>query len=336
MSFNDPFDDCFDQCGPTVLFLLGNGFDLFHGMATSYSDFENYLDSKNSGFASALISHLDPCLKPDWSNFEDSIGNLDVGSLQEMAFEAVQKSDTDDDYDSGTSDGMDEWLKDELDYIHSLPEELRGWVENIPSAKKKMFSNLNLPYVKFFTFNYTDTLEQIYGIPDPQIWHIHGRASNTDEPLLIGSFNSDRIAKAESQLNLISELDIKMQTCWESVLNYYQETEKDVDANISSNGFKFKDLNFVSLLIIIGFSFGHVDLPYLREIGENAPKIQKVVITYHVDEKNKDWGSQSALRKNQIETILRDNNIRFSSIDFLKTEELPSKLKGYLKDYGSF
>jgi hypothetical protein len=336
MCCSDSYDDFFVELGPKVLFLLGNGFDRFHGMSTSYSDFEDYLDSKNDGFPNALVSHLDPCLKPDWSNFEDAIGDLDVATLQEASFRAVEKSDTDDDYDSGTSDGMDDWLEGELGYIRILPEKLRGWAENIPPAKKKMFHNLNLPYARFFTFNYTDTLEQIYGISDSQIWHVHGRASNTDEPLVIGSFNSGRIVEAENQLNLVPELDSKMQTFWDSVLQYYDETEKDVNANLANNAFQFKDLGSVSLLVIIGFSFGRVDLPYLRQIAETAPKIQKVVITSHANEKSKDPGNEAMLWKQKIDRILQDNDIHFSSIDFLKTEELSSKLKSYLKDYASF
>ena len=58
------------------------------------------------------------------------------------------------------------------------------------------------PYLKdslWLTFNYTHTLEDLYGIDSSLILHIHGDAENYYEKLIIGYGNDEDIAEIASE-----------------------------------------------------------------------------------------------------------------------------------------
>ena len=53
--FKVQFPDLFDE-GPTNnLCIIGNGFDMHHGLDTSFSDFRNFLGNGGTGTCSATI-----------------------------------------------------------------------------------------------------------------------------------------------------------------------------------------------------------------------------------------------------------------------------------------
>ena len=58
------------------------------------------------------------------------------------------------------------------------------WAKSIEISHHKVIS-LN-PNSIFLTFNYTDTLEELYAIPENQILHIHGLTS-IEKPYYCGA-----------------------------------------------------------------------------------------------------------------------------------------------------
>jgi hypothetical protein len=42
------------------------------------------------------------------------------------------------------------------------------------------------PSAVFLNFNYTPSLQRLYGIPDANVFHIHGAAANPTETLILG------------------------------------------------------------------------------------------------------------------------------------------------------
>jgi hypothetical protein len=64
------------------LYIIGNGFDLHHGLLTSYSDFEQYLKVNDV----RLLDNLNKYYflnnsKSLWSHFEENLANLDKEGL---------------------------------------------------------------------------------------------------------------------------------------------------------------------------------------------------------------------------------------------------------------
>lgn len=62
------------------LYIIGNGFDLHHGIASSYRNFENHVKNNNA----KLYSNLRLYFNYDylWSNFEAALAEIDVRSIQ--------------------------------------------------------------------------------------------------------------------------------------------------------------------------------------------------------------------------------------------------------------
>ena len=58
-----------------TLFIIGNGFDLCHGVKSSYYDFANFLKSHGG---KSLKNTLETCLIADdlWGNFEANLAHL--------------------------------------------------------------------------------------------------------------------------------------------------------------------------------------------------------------------------------------------------------------------
>ena len=49
---------------------------------------------------------------------------------------------------------------------------------------------------RFLTFNYTDTLECVYGIDAEKVLHFHGRAASGDE-LIVGHNNPAKMPRGD-------------------------------------------------------------------------------------------------------------------------------------------
>jgi len=108
----------------------------------------------------------------------------------------------------------------------------------------------------FFTFNYTQTLERIYGISESNICHIHGMSKDAkksndvdSEGLIFGhgceSFDTDVTNIVNTALNI---------------------AKKPVNQCIDNNQSFFEKLEGVTNIYSYGFSFGEVDMPYIEKI----------------------------------------------------------------------
>src|SRR5262249_34617436 len=42
------------------------------------------------------------------------------------------------------------------------------------------------PTARYLSFNYTPTLQRLYGVPEPNVLHIHGRSSDADGEMVVG------------------------------------------------------------------------------------------------------------------------------------------------------
>ena len=68
------------------LMVLGNGFDLAHGIASSYSDFYQFWQQENPD--SEVSSSLQASQQSQWQNFEADLASIDlqshVGATEEI------------------------------------------------------------------------------------------------------------------------------------------------------------------------------------------------------------------------------------------------------------
>lgn len=250
------------------LFILGNGFDLGHDMSTRYIDFRNYLRIEESSFLYDFERAYYIGIPELWANLEGELANIQDDVLFESMFQ-----ETDLGLESGNTgivDTLTYHFRSQFNYIENLTEYLKSWIKGINtniedySVKTSSISPNNNDL--FINFNYTTTLEDLYGIAEEQIIHIHG-CVNSYEDLVLGHSNIDRV---KYFTNLCTEMENKFNEqsspIYDALANYCDKTFKDVSLYIDDL-YKF-DYSSVNRINVIGHSLGDVDIPYFSRINE--------------------------------------------------------------------
>lgn len=269
------------------LFIIGNGFDLAHGMKTKYSDFKqflinNYLDGKYIPYSfcdvpqttlmpdgdeqydekdvvKSILKILDETEGVDWNNVESSLGYLQYSHFL-------------DDYDFCDPED-DNYMRDTYYRNQDLSGQLCGalcqinnyfheWIKTIkiaPISKTEFRELINPQNDLFINFNYTSTLQDLYNIKN--VCHIHG---TVNDKIYFGHGESacprDEYEKywfgAESSLECL-HFDLRKNTV--EAFNNHKDFFNDLQMLASNSS-----LNIYSY----GFSFSKVDRYYLIKICE--------------------------------------------------------------------
>lgn len=299
------------------LFIFGNGFDIAHRtdnqLKTKYSDFRKWLISKcnnfikdkyydfelpayetnyrrlesydESEFAEFFVRLIDEACEEDvdWNTFEDALGSLDW-SLVLQNVEDVYDADGDlNYYKSETNHSILAQNCGESNHI--LKDFFKEWILDINSdfsevKRKQIFEMLNFSSNdKFLVFNYTSTLEKLYGIQN--VFHIHGDASKYQE-LIVGhgyeyyeEINNDPLNDEAYQV-------------FEAIFNHYK---KDTHTILDKNRSFFDSLSDIDALYIYGFSFGNVDDYYFEFLFKNY-NFKDLFLYVYEDDKYKEFLSK--------------------------------------------
>lgn len=241
-----------------TLYIIGNGFDLAHGMKTRYADFKQWLIENNRiDVIHELQSAYPARIGNDfllWSDFEIALGQYDIKKVINWSWEDL--------FLTTVSIGGQRFDSPQFFLDAQLNDIINGafsaWAKQIPLAENSVYT---LPEdALYLTFNYTDTLETLYGIPDKQVLHIHGRASTGDKLIVghnrmidSGEYWDDRIELREN--------NERMQRLWNM-----NDLCKPFDKIIESNESFFGQMKDVRDVHIIGHSCGEIDYPYFRKI----------------------------------------------------------------------
>lgn len=286
------------------LIVIGNGFDLAHGLQTKYSDFRDYIWNNDREFYERLTKYI---FEDDlWNDFENALGLFDDGEIKEMSEAAYLNYD--DNYYS-----YDRAISDELEFSTQISEKLLEWIKSIdiltkPVISTKIINNENV----FISFNYTDTLEKVYDILNDNILYIHGKASS-GEKLIMGHHNIFAYAGKEPLVLTYQEMDQWMEykenmSLEESekeyqIQRYFVNTYKDTDEIIAKNKAFFDTLDDVKEIFILGHSLTDIDFSYFQKMQESVSEECVWNITYHSEkDKNnaKDFVEKLGIRDYQI------------------------------------
>ena len=241
-----------------VLYIIGNGFDLWHGLPTSYSDFYAY--------AKHVLDEMEEYFDPGapgcpWADFEKSLGTYDWRMLYEqydytdVASESFKVSET---Y------GLHDELAERADELHSaIQDRFCEWVEEIDVATATPQMQF-APDSRFISFNYTPTLQQVYGIPEKSVLHIHGRSDTG--PLMFGHGLE---IEEEPELDENGDSNRTIFSDAESAAKYpLHAFQKRTAELIRENYDHFESLVGFSRIEVIGHSLADVDLPYFTEVAK--------------------------------------------------------------------
>lgn len=255
------------------LVIIGNGFDLAHGLRSSYHDFGNYIENKHPTFYANLVSAFNND-SGIWGDFERTLP-LCGNELENNGLQMMQERLQEIDYTPTDDEGIKYWLKDQYNFINRLPSVLRNWANSIllQSIHRCYKSSLFEADAKYLTFNYTQTLEYLYCIKNEQVLHIHGSVASLSEPLIMGHGDRRSIEYAQNRVKEAeSEHDIITAAVYDCVLKYLQSSYKNSSSIISKNSAFFDGLDNVDEIEVIGCSLSKADEPYFAAIESKCHK----------------------------------------------------------------
>lgn len=278
-----------------TLYVIGNGFDLMHGVLSSYYRFRDFL-----GKHSELREHLERWnLKEDlWADFEDGLACMDeegmLGTLPEIMTAMGVPEEDDDNFSAADFFAAAEWSVYPLQVIQNeLPKQFRRWINGLHSTSSvKPLASLICKEGRYINFNYTEFVETIYGVKKKNILYIHGDRRNKTQELILGHVYGaednpakDRKRRSASIFNQTS-YDL-YETASKHVVDYYDATTKKSDEIIKKYEDYFEGFADIENIIVIGHSLSYVDYPYFREI---IRKVKRV--TWNIS-----WHSASDLKR---------------------------------------
>ena len=270
----------------SALFIIGNGFDIAHGIPTKYSDFRKFIiaefpdalerrdevvyikdcvDIYVDEFAvEILLSTMDKICGENWSNFEEALAQIDFSNKFPPPVHEVDETDEEDCYkmqyyllymDMLTSAFIkctNLWQESFRVWVKGIEQEIETRKYDTIPALKELFSR---PDTQFFTFNYTKTLQILYGVK--KVIHIHNRSG---QKLIFGHGAKDI---------MYGGLGGDSQICSSFLDDMVMSFKKDTTTPMKKYNKFFKKLKLnssVDKIYSYGFSYSKVDSIYTKEL----------------------------------------------------------------------
>ena len=262
------------------LFIIGNGFDLYHSLPTQYKHFVEYM-KKNfpqeygwlyDSIKRYSLEYWDVIGKENddiiWSDMENVLGS----------FEALELLEEHRDWNSpiGYKGPPSKEIQHLLNFGFNVSQYLNGWleeiephIENIPS-KEWLVNLFKKNEYSILSFNYTMTIEQVYHLP---VFHVHGKKGGK---LIMGHGNGDGgdIIGEDFGINVINQKFIR---------KYFRETYKNPRRIMKKylDYFEEDNLKRVKAVYVLGHSLNYIDMPYIEKICRHMDSKVKWEIAYY-------------------------------------------------------
>lgn len=280
------------------LFILGNGFDIMHALPTRYADFRKYLKRTynikehviyavletfvhNHGELVALDyevadfwfnlfdENID--MGVGWANFEDGLGKLIYPNV--CFIDGLMDRDGESNI-LKTANVNSDISRDIFMIAKAVSKFFSEWIKSVDINAERCsdFADLLSEDDWVFSFNYTETIEKLYG--HNKICHIHGVVG---EELLFGHGGNGgyddkhhKHLESEDYLPLVNEL-------------FKKNTAKALKAHDAF--FKALQRDDISDVYSIGFSYSDVDMIYIQAI---IKCLSGKKVTWHCHDHNGD------------------------------------------------
>lgn len=212
------------------LYIIGNGFDMAHGIKSSCNNFKKYLQSYcGNEYISTLTIPSIYSRRNDTDNIETAkmliklITIAENGSYWSDLENSLEKIDYYRFFEKEVSDEYNKIVAQSLEIsVLKIKYFFEEWIKTLNYSnveKIQSFYNFIDPEEDYFiTFNYTPLLEKIYGVK--KVCHIHGK---TEENIIFGY--------GYGKYPYLTDQDIKM--CLLK-LNYNDQSKRNIIRNIQS------------------------------------------------------------------------------------------------------
>lgn len=238
------------------LYIIGNGFDLMHGLPTQYIKFKEYCNDRIDDYLNYL--KIDMSDDSAWSRFEEVLGYFNGDQYYDDNCdnrEAESWSEA-----AGVADEIAEAAENLVDLVKS---EFYDWVKEINLNNTNQKTHLD-PSALYLNFNYTSTLQIVYKIPNERIEHIHGHV-DAGSDLIFGHGMS---IEEESEIDENGDSNRHPYTDAENAAQIPLYTlKKKVFEIMESKAAFFNSLSQIDKVVVIGHSLNDIDLPYFNEVN---------------------------------------------------------------------
>lgn len=256
------------------LYIIGNGFDLNHGLKTSYHHYRNFLRQKYpfvlNEFNNFQYFTYGGCSEDElWINLKISL----TLNYSDMLSNAIENG-----YPDLNNESDSRWyeiqydLENQTQFISDFTRDcFYDWLSSIDTSM--CFRRLNLnSNALFITFNYTNTLEYVYSINPNRILHIHG-AWISYEPLMTSSIQFGSIENnpqnaekdMESQYSGDDFYNVSIRPGVDEIVGFCSASAKNIKQNYTIMS-EFISSYQIDEIIIMGHSFLGIDAGYYNDI----------------------------------------------------------------------
>ena len=236
------------------LYVIGNGFDLHHGIPSSYNNYMNWLELHYPLLYDEITRTFIGAEKIAWwSDFERNMADveymydLSILKYPDYEVEGIEIEGT------NSSDRLAALYK-------AIQKSFAIWAGGLNVYLQNVKPDLQLDIdATYFTFNYTSTLQDVYHIPEDLILHIHGKAVRGDELIVGHGSNGDDFLVKQLEVVGFQKKPLK-------IGRQISVLRKPVEKIINSNQYFFESLSNVKDITVYGFSFSPIDKLYIQEI----------------------------------------------------------------------
>ncbi len=286
-----------------TLYIIGNGFDIHHGMNTNYVNFKTYLDKNHPELIRKMDKFYDIDFIPKfWNKFERSLKYFNPEELENNYCNYLPDIISDD-YRDGDWDNLRIYILEELDLLRvELQQAFNNWIESQLPPKDIDSRKITIQVdAKYLSFNYTDILETVYHISRDKILYIHNRVKEGKDLLYGHAWDPSEWVEAREP-KMPDGLTPNQQQEWIDNRNdqyhysiylgkleineFFTSLYKDCSKNIELHKTFFADLKDVKKIYILGHSCSDVDIDYYREIVQN---ITVQTVDWFVSDYNGDY-----------------------------------------------
>ena len=202
-----------------------------------------------------------------WSDFENALGRIDFNHT-------IQESSSDFESAKGGYCNMHKTKE-------NIEKFFKKWIESIKIEKVRKYTFVEDDY--FVTFNYTKTLEVIYGIKENRIWHIHGKQGGN----LIFGHNEKYLYEEylENYHNGYDETgDRRLENALKSIateliMSFLKPVDRIINNDFINEIIPILANAKVNKIIVLGHSLNKVDLPYF-DILMKSLQIEEFISSY--------------------------------------------------------
>ncbi|WP_276484764.1 bacteriophage abortive infection AbiH family protein [Paraflavitalea pollutisoli] len=272
------------------LYVIGNGFDIHHGIRSRYADFEQYLKENDSWLRHKLEKYLP--VEHLWSDFESALECLDPDDVLWGNINSLPSYGAADWKDSGYWDYQLSVSQDYDLLTKEMKKRFTEWilqVRQFPTCVHDRMVNIARD-AQYLNFNYTDTLERVYGIKEERIVYIHGKAVDTNSSLVLGHARDPKTIPPRKKKAPKDEDDDtgdwRVDEAERVIDDYWKENYKPTRKILQEHAAFFTGLKDVEEVHVLGHSMSPVDMPYFRAISEyiNRDVVQWYVSYYNFNE----------------------------------------------------